>query len=49
MTEKIIRRENAFEQKKTKPGLSTNRPSNNWAQAAQHTIFMEKNLDSPVA
>ena len=24
--------ENAFEHKKKKPGLSTNRPSNNWAQ-----------------
>ena len=30
MTEKI-NQENAFEQKKKKPGLSTNRPSNNWA------------------
>ena len=28
--EKIIR-ENAFEQKKLKPALSANRPSNNWA------------------
>ena len=30
ITEKIIRK-NAFEQKKKKPGLSTCRPSNNWA------------------
>ena len=30
ITEKIIR-ENAFEHKKEKPGLSANRPSNNWA------------------
>ena len=30
MTEKIIR-ENAFEHKKGKPGLSANQPSNNWA------------------
>ena len=30
ITEKIIR-ENAFEHKKDKPGLSANRPSNNWA------------------
>ena len=30
ITEKIIR-ENAFEHKKKKPGLSANRPSNNWA------------------
>ena len=29
--EKIIR-ENAFENKKKKPGLSANRPSNKWAQ-----------------
>ena len=32
ITEKIIR-ENAFELKKKKPGLSANRPSNNWAQS----------------
>ena len=39
ISEKIIQ-ENAFEQKKTKeswvklnPGLSANRPSNNWVQA----------------
>ena len=31
ITEKIIR-ENAFEHKKNKPGLSANRPSNNWVQ-----------------
>ena len=31
ITEKIIQR-NVFEQKKKKPGLSANRPSNNWAQ-----------------
>ena len=31
ITEKIIR-ENAFGQKKKKPGLSANRPSKNWAQ-----------------
>ena len=30
MTEKIIR-ENAFEHKKKKPGLTASRPSNNWA------------------
>ena len=27
-----IIRENAFEHKKEKPGLSANRPSNNWTQ-----------------
>ena len=32
-TEKIIQ-ENAFEYKKKKPGLSANRPSNNWAQGS---------------
>ena len=31
ITEKFVR-ENAFEQKKKKPGLRANRPSNNWAQ-----------------
>ena len=31
VTNKFIR-ENAFEHKKEKPGLSANRPSNNWAQ-----------------
>ena len=30
ITEKIVR-ENAFEQKIKKPGLSANQPSNNWA------------------
>ena len=32
---KIIR-ENAFEHKKKKPGLSANRPSNNWALGTNH-------------
>ena len=32
ITEKFIP-ENAFEQKKKKPGLSANRPSNNWTLA----------------
>ena len=30
ITEKIVR-ENAFEQKKKKPRLNANQPSNNWA------------------
>ena len=33
ITEKIIQ-ENAFEQKKKKPGLSSNRSSNNWAHCS---------------
>ena len=43
MTQKIIR-ENAFELKKKKPGLnltpglSANRPSNNWAQGSNFSI-----------
>ena len=42
ITEKIIR-ENAFEHKKQKPGLSANRPANNWAQEYKevlHTAFV---------
>ena len=37
LTEKIIL-ENAFEHKKKKPGLSTNRPSKNWAVVWQATM-----------
>ena len=37
ITEKIIR-ENAFEHKKKKPGLSANRPSNNWALAYHYRV-----------
>ena len=40
-TEKYhIIRQNAFEHKKKKPRLSANQPSNNWAQGAQHMIFI---------
>ena len=35
ITEKIIRENQVFEQKKKKPGLSANRPANKWALAAQ--------------
>ena len=37
ITEKIIR-ENAFEHKKKKPGLSANRPSNNWAMVYHYRV-----------
>ena len=37
ITEKIIR-ENAFEHKKKKPGLSANRPSNNWALVYDYRV-----------
>ena len=43
LTEKIIR-ENAFEQKKKKPGLWANWPSNNWAW-----IIIMQNLFSPIS
>ena len=36
--EKIVR-ENAFEQKIKKPGLSANRPSNNWALQEDILVF----------
>ena len=38
ITEKIIR-ENAFEYKKKKPRLITNRPSNNWALIINQGIY----------
>ena len=38
ITEKIIR-ENAFEHKENKPGLSANRPSNNWAQKCKDHVL----------
>ena len=37
ITEKIIR-ENSFEHKKKKPGLSANRPSNNWALVYHYRV-----------
>ena len=54
ITEKIIR-ENAFENKensetevKFNPGLSANRPSNNWALVSKRPGFPMENKEIPV-